>query len=82
MMDGFLNSFGRCSPVMLVVEEVHYISQWGHYFRPEYRVLVQLKQRFSAMPVIAVNCHRLRIYTRRYRTPAGVAQAVGTGQQL
>ncbi len=38
----------------LAVDEAHCISQWGHDFRPAYRNLRGLKERFGAIPVLAL----------------------------
>ncbi len=39
---------------MVAVDEAHCISQWGHDFRPGYRHIAQLKDRFPRIPFIAV----------------------------
>ena len=38
----------------LAVDEAHCISEWGHDFRPEYRQLRQLRERFSRAVCIAL----------------------------
>ncbi len=37
-----------------VIDEAHCISQWGHNFRPEYRMLSVLKERYPNCPIIAL----------------------------
>ncbi len=39
---------------LIAVDEAHCISHWGHDFRPAYRTLAGLKQRFPAVPVLAL----------------------------
>lgn len=39
---------------LIAVDEAHCISQWGHDFRPEYRMLAELKTRFPKVPVIGL----------------------------
>lgn len=39
---------------LFAIDEAHCVSQWGHDFRPEYRKLTVLHERFSHVPRIAL----------------------------
>ncbi|MEZ5645363.1 MAG: DNA helicase RecQ [Burkholderiaceae bacterium] len=47
-----LNERGRLS--LFAIDEAHCVSQWGHDFRPEYRELAQLAERFPGVPRMAL----------------------------
>ncbi len=49
----FLESAGRLGVRDFAIDEAHCISQWGHDFRPEYRELRVLKERFPGAAVHA-----------------------------
>lgn len=50
----FLRFLQEIKVSLFAIDEAHCISQWGHDFRPEYRGLSQLKDFFSAIPLIAL----------------------------
>ncbi|MDP1569843.1 MAG: DNA helicase RecQ [Vicinamibacterales bacterium] len=51
--DGFLSLIGAQKLSFIAVDEAHCISQWGHDFRPEYRQLGQLRDRFPGVSLHA-----------------------------
>jgi ATP-dependent DNA helicase RecQ len=51
--DGFLTLLETAGVAFFAVDEAHCISQWGHAFRPEYRLLGSLRKRFPRASVHA-----------------------------
>ena len=49
-----LQLLGRTGVSLFAIDEAHCVSQWGHDFRPEYRQLTVLHERFPAVPRIAL----------------------------
>ncbi|QAU23259.1 DNA helicase RecQ [Dyella sp. M7H15-1] len=50
----FLELLERTDVALFAIDEAHCVSQWGHDFRPEYRELTILHQRFAQVPRIAL----------------------------
>jgi ATP-dependent DNA helicase RecQ len=46
--------FDRGLLSLFAIDEAHCVSQWGHDFRPEYRALTVLHERFAGVPRMAL----------------------------
>ena len=54
MLPSSLIDLQRWRVNLLAIDEAHCISEWGHDFRPEYRRLVELRERFPSLPIMAL----------------------------
>ncbi|HYW54091.1 MAG TPA: DNA helicase RecQ [Dongiaceae bacterium] len=50
---GFGEDLARWNVARFIVDEAHCISEWGHDFRPEYRRIAPLRDRFPDVPFCA-----------------------------
>src|SRR5690606_643051 len=46
----FLSLLDRSRLALFAIDEAHCVSQWGHDFRPEYRELALLHERWPRVP--------------------------------
>ncbi|HVI31573.1 DNA helicase RecQ [Phenylobacterium sp.] len=54
MQPWMLERLSRTPLAMVAIDEAHCVSQWGHDFRPEYRMLGKLAELFPTVPRLAV----------------------------
>jgi ATP-dependent DNA helicase RecQ len=50
---GTISWLQRAPIAFFAIDEAHCISEWGHEFRPEYRLLSSLRQNFPGRPIAA-----------------------------
>ncbi len=53
-VSGFPEMLAKRKPSLIAIDEAHCISQWGHDFRPDYRMLGQYLPLFRPAPVVAL----------------------------
>ncbi|MGC9970271.1 MAG: DNA topoisomerase 3 [Bryobacteraceae bacterium] len=51
---GFPEMLGKRRPSLVAIDEAHCISEWGHDFRPDYRMLGQYLPLLRPAPVVAL----------------------------
>jgi ATP-dependent DNA helicase RecQ len=50
----FIERFKRMNVALIVVDEAHCISEWGHDFRPSFRKINKLREINNNLPIIAL----------------------------
>src|SRR5687767_3827606 len=73
---GFARLLQEAGPAFFAVDEAHCISEWGHDFRPEYRQLGALRERFPEASIHAFTA------TATPRVRGDIAHALGLREPL
>ncbi|MFZ4791583.1 MAG: DNA topoisomerase 3 [Candidatus Competibacteraceae bacterium] len=71
---GFPEMLAKRKPVLIAVDEAHCISQWGHDFRPDYRMLGRHLPLLRPAPVIALTA------TATVQVQDDIVGQIGMGQ--
>ena len=68
---GFPEMLARRRPALVAIDEAHCISEWGHDFRPDYRLLGERLPALRPAPVVALTA------TATPRVQADIAEQLG-----
>jgi DNA topoisomerase-3 len=71
-VSGFAEMLGRRKPTLIAIDEAHCISQWGHDFRPDYRLLGGYLPMLRPAPVIALTATATAVVQQDIRNQLGL----------
>jgi DNA topoisomerase-3 len=72
---GFPEMLARRKPTLIAVDEAHCISQWGHDFRPDYRMLKQRLPLLRPAPIVALTATATPLVQRDITEQLGIPSA-------
>jgi DNA topoisomerase-3 len=72
---GFPEMLARRTPALIAVDEAHCISQWGHDFRPDYRLLRDRLPMLRPAPIIALTATATPLVQRDIKEQLGIGDA-------
>ena len=71
---GFCEFLARRTPALIAIDEAHCISQWGHDFRPDYRMLGERLSGLRAAPLVALTATATPLVQRDILQQLGMQQ--------
>ncbi|HEX4809026.1 MAG TPA: RecQ family ATP-dependent DNA helicase, partial [Bryobacteraceae bacterium] len=71
---GFPEMLAKRKPNLIAIDEAHCISQWGHDFRPDYRMLGQHLPALRPAPVLAITATATAIVQKDIAEQLGLAE--------
>jgi RecQ family ATP-dependent DNA helicase len=71
---GFPEMLAKRKPSLVAIDEAHCISQWGHDFRPDYRMLGQHVPHLRPAPVIAMTATATPLVQKDIAEQLGLAE--------
>jgi DNA topoisomerase III len=71
---GFPEMLAKRKPLLIAIDEAHCISQWGHDFRPDYRMLGQYLPSLRPAPVLALTATATPLVQRDIATQLGLIE--------
>jgi DNA topoisomerase III len=71
---GFPEMLAKRKPSLTAIDEAHCISQWGHDFRPDYRMLGQYLPLLRPAPVLALTATATPMVQRDIATQLGLIE--------
>ena len=73
-VSGFPEMLAKRKPALVAIDEAHCISQWGHDFRPDYRMLGQYLPTLRPAPVIGLTATATPVVQQDIAVQLGLEQ--------
>jgi DNA topoisomerase III len=73
-VNGFPEMLAKRKPALIAIDEAHCISQWGHDFRPDYRLLGSYVPTLRPAPIVALTATATPVVQRDILNQLGLVE--------